>query len=278
MDAANPALPFPPPPPEFDDFVEGENRQALAAVRTLSAQWESAESAQRGEGGGVTNTQQDALPVQAIYVWGGSGCGKTHLLRVAAHSARQYRQTAFYVSAHDSLPQPQPSLLAVDNIERLSSANRLLLFDWQNKIAPAAAYRILAAGNAPPNELPLGTEIAARLTAGLVFRLRELSETEKREALARYAHRRGFDLPVGVVHLLLTRLPRDMSSLVAALADLDRFLLAQHKSLTLPLAHAWLQQKTPSLLDNNRDSRIAPHMSAAPYSGDTLTHQRTKLH
>ena len=216
-------LPFAPPPPEFDDFIEGENRQILMAARALD--------------------DNDA-PSPSLYVWGGGG--KTHLLRMIVAMARP-RRAAFYVGAEQAIPPPVPGLLAADDIDNMSEEKRLSLMDWQNKISPGGSYRILAAGNSPPDDAGLGEEIAARLSAGLVFRLRDISEEEKKRALSGYARRRGFVLPDEVIDLFLTRLPRDMTSLTAALADLDGFLLPRQKPLTLSQARQWLRGRSPAL-------------------------------
>lgn len=220
-------LPFAPPPPEFEDLLEGENYQALAAVRRMV------------EGDGA---------FCSLYVWGKTGCGKTHLLQVAAANMRRQNRAAFYAGRGENIPPPMPGLLAADDIGQIPPDNRTVFFDWQNKLCPGVArYCILAAGDAPPPMLDIGGEIAARLSAGLVFRLREITETEKRQALARYARRRGFDLPEAVGDLFLTCLPRDMTSLAAALADLDGFLLARQKPLTLRLARQWINNRPPTL-------------------------------
>lgn len=212
-------LPFAPPPPEFDDFIEGENRHILSAARALAA--------------------GDAA-VSSLYVWGGGG--KTALLRATAFKARAH-SAAFYVGGGLDIPPPMPGLLATDDVQKLSGENRLLLFDWQNKVRPGADYRIFAAAAAPPAKIGIGEEIAARFCAGLVFRLHEISETEKRRALSRYARRRGFAPPERVLNMLLTRLPRDMTSLTTALSDLDAFLFARALPLTPQSAGKWLRHR-----------------------------------
>lgn len=218
-------LPFAPPPPEFDDLIEGENREILAATRAL--------------------TEDDG--VFSVYVWGGGG--KTALLRAAIHGARR-RAAAFYVGGGQDIPPPMPGLLAADDLHCLSEKNRLALFDWHNKIRPGADYRILAAAAVPPSHAGIGEETAARCYAGLVFRMREISESEKRRALSRYARRRGFAVPERVLGFLLSRLPRDMTSLTGALSDLDKFLLARSLPLTLQSAAKWWRHRLPAMFDD----------------------------
>ena len=53
----------PPPQPTLENFVVGPNAEVLAQVRALLA----GQSAER-----------------FVYLWGGTGCGKTHLLQAVA--------------------------------------------------------------------------------------------------------------------------------------------------------------------------------------------------
>ena len=69
-----------------------------------------------------------------------------------------------------------------------------------------------------------------------------LSDDEKPAALAAYARARGFSLADDVIGYLLAHGRRDMRTLVATLAALDRRSLAQKRPVTLPLLREWLQR------------------------------------
>jgi DnaA family protein len=60
--------------------------------------------------------------------------------------------------------------------------------------------------------------------------------------LAAYARGRGFELSAEVIDYLLRHGRRDMPSLLAALAALDRFSLAAKRPITVPLLREWLQE------------------------------------
>ena len=207
--------------PDLEDLIEGENRLAINAIRLLF--------------------ENERPATRSIYLWGARGCGKTHLLRATVTATRVRHLDAFFVGDNDAIFPPISGLLAIDDIQQLSEKNRLSLFDWQNKTVANRRCRLLMAGDSPPDNLPLGDEIINRLCTGLVFQLREISETEKRHALERYAQRRGFDLPDNVMKSFLDHLPRDMSSLTAAVVNLDQFLLTQKKPLTSQSVHHWLR-------------------------------------
>ncbi len=77
---------------------------------------------------------------------------------------------------------------------------------------------------------------------GLVFEIVPLADADKAQALAAYARERGFRLSDDVIAYLLAHGRRDMPSLVATLAALDRHSLAIQRGITVPLLRNWLQR------------------------------------
>ena len=61
------------------------------------------------------------------------------------------------------------------------------------------------------------------------------------EALATQAEARGLRLPQDALDYLLARAPRDMRSLAALLAALDRYSLEQKRAITVPLLREVLE-------------------------------------
>ena len=221
---------FPPSPPGMGDFVAGQNLEALVAARAVA----------RGE------------MRESVYLWGPEGGGKSHLLRAAAEEAQTMKIPAALINSDADapkmrspesrvIPRPFPGLLAVDNAERVGAQNEVALFDWFN--CPRDSHFILLAGNCPPHSLPLRPELQTRVGGGLGFCLRTLSDADKSRALALFAGRRGFALPEEIAALMLSRLPRNMAKLTAALADLDSFLIAGNKKLTPRSAREWMSAR-----------------------------------
>ena len=60
-------------------------------------------------------------------------------------------------------------------------------------------------------------------------------------ALATQAEARGLRLPQDALDYLLARAPRDMRSLAALLAALDRYSLEQKRAITVPLLREVLE-------------------------------------
>jgi DnaA family protein len=102
---------------------------------------------------------------------------------------------------------------------------------------------VLAAGRHPPAQLALREDLRTRLAWGLVYQLKPLSDAEKVLHLRAQAARRGVPLSDEVIAYLLSRLPRDLSSLNAVLEALDRYSLATKRPVTLPLVRAALEKK-----------------------------------
>ncbi len=206
-----------PPAPTLDNFVAGENAEVLAALRALL----------RGE-----------LGEQFIYLWGGSGSGRSHLLRAvlqgfrAAGRAVHTQVEAAAVAADD--------VVGCDDVQRLDAPVQIELFNIFNNLKSGAGV-LLATGDVPPARLALRADLLTRLASGLVYEVRALSEEARRAALREYAVARGFTLPEEVAEYLLLRAPRDLSSLRALVDALDQWSLEQKRAITVPLARELLQ-------------------------------------
>lgn len=160
-----------------------------------------------------------------VYLWGEAGSGRSHLLRAAALS--------------------NPRLVIADDVETLDAEAQQALFSAINA-ARDGGSPVLAAGKAPPAQLALREDLTTRLSWGLVYQLRLLTDAEKALHLRSEAARRGLHLTDEVVWYLLNHLPRDLASLNAVLDRLDRHSLARQRAVTLPLVRE-------ALSDNNDD-------------------------
>jgi len=202
------------PEPTLENFIAGENTELLVRLAKTAA-------------GGLRET--------FIYLWGGAGCGRTHLLRATANAAQ-----GVYRAPNDALPESAPSLLALDDVERLDAQGQHAAFNAANR-ARETGRVLIAAGDAPPAQLALREDLRTRLGWGLVYRVHPLDDAAKSAYLRDEAARRGLRLGDGVTEYLLTRLPRGLDSLSAVVALLDRYSLARQRQVTLPLVREALQ-------------------------------------
>lgn len=214
-----------PPAPTLDNFVTGENAEVVAALRTLAS----------------------GTSERFVYLWGGKGSGRTHLLRAvlrewqaAGRTARLYvceeSPAAAAVAATDAI--------AVDDVQYMSPQAQVELFNIYNGLRDSSGL-LLVAGDVPPARLALRPDLLTRLAWGLVYEVRALSEVDRRAALQTYAAARGFAMPDEVTDYLLARAPRDLSSLRALVDTLDRLSLEQKRAITVPLARELLQAVSP---------------------------------
>ena len=191
--------------PAFENFIPGQNREAMSAV-------------QRGSLGTIRE--------KIIYLWGGTGSGKTHLIE----SAKRMQVAVFEKSL-----EPIPPRILVDNVETLADSDQIALFNAINQLATVEGSLVLTAGATAPRDLPLRPELSSRLGSGLVFQMHTLHDEEKVAALQAHARARGFALRQDVAQYLLRYGRRDMASLMHVLDELDKFSLETGREITLPL-------------------------------------------
>ena len=207
------------------NFVVGRNQQALDALQRLLA---------------------GQLPEPIVYLWGASGCGRSHLAAAIAATPSGWRWDAAAAPA-------APGVAVVDDIEDVRDQRaQIALFNRLNAVretgwTQAADRRIgcLVIGSAAPAQLDLRADLRTRLAWGHVFQLQLLDDVEKAEFLRAHAAARGATVSPELVTYMLLNLPRDLRTLAAALDALDRFALAQQRPLTVPLLKTWLNQPNP---------------------------------
>ena len=206
---------------DFEYFLTGPNGQALVALRRVVA-----------SGG-------------ALYLWGGPGTGKTHLLTAAADEAQRAGRTAIRIGIGE-VGSPEDvsgdELVCVDDLQ--CGAGRLdrekALFLLYEKIREVGGSLLMAA-NVSARTLPIAREdLGSRLVWGLSYRLLELADDDKVHALQLRARSRSLDLPGETARYLLNRFPRDMHTLFALLDRIDSGSLAAQRRLTLPFVREYL--------------------------------------
>ncbi len=214
--------------PDFDAFTPGDNAEALTAVRAVAT--------------------GDGAP---LFLHGGNGSGKSHLLQAAARAAHQAGRAAAYLPLSvyaDSTPDviggfTHLQLIAVDECEAVwgrpewAAALVRLLDDQRSR-----GDSLLLASRSAPSGSGASTlpDLRTRLSACAVFGLRPLNDAGRRDALQRRAHARGLSLGDEVADYLIRRLPRDLSSLMSALDTLDKASLSAQRRLTIPFVQQCL--------------------------------------
>ncbi|CAM5787341.1 DnaA regulatory inactivator Hda [Castellaniella caeni] len=229
--------------PTLDTFVAGSNGAVVEALRTLS-------------------------PGHALYLWGGHGSGRSHLLRARAQEPGCHyldaRTPAYLLQALATDEERVLRLVAVDDVEELSAAAQAALFALFNRWRAAAstpdAFALLTAGDRAPLTMPLREDLRTRLGWDLVYRIEQLSDEDRAQALRDRALQRGLKLPDDVLHWILIHHDRDMGRLTTLIDTLDQYSLSRHRPVTLPLLKELLARTGQHPADT-LDTSTAPDAS-----------------
>lgn len=179
-----------------------------------------------------------------IYLWGGHGCGKTHLLQAACHEVSEKGKGVVYLPMGElSAMSPQllegmeqMALVCIDDLDLIAGDTHWeqALFHLYNRIRECDK-RLVVAGRSSPNSLDLSLpDLVSRLGWGPVFQLQSLNDEGKASALRLRASQRGMVMSPDVAAYLLTHAPRDMRALFTLLDELDEVSLAAQRKITIP--------------------------------------------
>lgn len=233
------ALPFPlAPHASFATFVAANASPVLAQAR-LAATGRSA----------------------PVWLWGGAGSGRTHLLQAACRAADEAGLRSMYLPlGHPDLDEPQllreleeMDFLALDDVHAVIGAH-----DWERALfrvlesAQTGVPALLLAASLPPvNAAWHLPDLGSRASAAVVFRLDQLNDEERLQALSLHAAHRGLALPESAGRYLLERVGRDMATLCGWLERLDRASLAAQRRLTVPFIRSLLVDQGEPVRDRS---------------------------
>ncbi len=210
---------LPEPEETLDNFVTGSNRELLHTL---------------------THIESLAPAERFIHLWGEPASGRSHLLRAMGRGPN----ASFHsILSGDTVPEYSAAIriYAVDDVDRLDDAGAARLFNLINQCKQQPGAAVLTSAAQAPAQLNLREDLRTRLGWGLVFRVERLNDHDIEAALMLHARQIGVDLPPEVVHYLLTRFTRDMRFLTRLVEELDRYALAQHRPLTVPLVRDFMR-------------------------------------
>jgi DnaA family protein len=214
------------PGPTLHNFFAGPNQDALQHLQLWAG-----------------NAKRSPVPT---YVWGESGCGKTHLLRAVQACLRDLGSAVGWLDATVAEPPAFDDAWRVvifDDVHLYTAVQQQAAFNWfVNATTPGDGQQlwVLAAGRVPPSDLALREDLRTRLGWGHIFQLQVLSEPERRAVLRQQADERGVFLSDEVMDFMLHRFSRDLSSLIQLLDQLDGYALQTQRAITIPLIKAML--------------------------------------
>lgn len=210
---------FTPPRPTLTNFLVGQNGQLVHELRQLTG-----------------NVGFNPF----VYIYGTTGCGKSHLLRSVAAQLG----VNVFPGNNRFVFKPGEQALVIDNIDQLTPYSQVQLFNaFNSSLAENKPGKIILASEFAPAELKLRDDLRTRIEAGLCQRVHPLSDQEKHEALQTMAKSRGLLLSEEVIDYALLYFQRDMGSLMAVMDSLDRFSLEQQKPVSVNLLRHWMKRR-----------------------------------
>ena len=182
--------------------------------------------------------------VHSMYLFGLSGVGKSHLL----HASCAYADTLGFTSL--CLSFSELTQLSVDVLDGLENIDLVCLddiqliagnkkwqqgvFDLYNRMVEQNKCLIITGDQSVTNLNISLPDLVSRLSWGLTEQVKPLSDEEKSFSLQYRAQQRGLYISDEVASFLINRLSRDMTSLIAALEQLDQASIREQRRITIP--------------------------------------------
>lgn len=177
-----------------------------------------------------------------VYLWGGAGSGKTHLLQALCAEREDERALILDLAQwRELVPEVLGGLEALDwvcldNLDAIAGEMdwEESVFDLCNRLRESGT-RLRVCAHVAPRALSLALpDLVSRLEWGPRFALQALDDAGRMRALALHAKSRGLQLPEEVRNFLIRRAPRDNHALLAMLKRLDKDSLVHQRHLTIP--------------------------------------------
>jgi DnaA family protein len=174
-----------------------------------------------------------------IYVYGGTGRGKTHLLQGAISRALAKKKNGMYIDCNEPMPEhvidyiDQLDWIGIDNINIIDSQQQHLFFDLYNR-AKLAGVSMLVSGQTLPSSLTIMNDLKTRLGLATVFELEELNDDSTKAVLMNQMSERNLTIEPKVYEYLFKHYSRNVNTLISAINLLDQASLQSKQVITIP--------------------------------------------
>ncbi len=193
-------------------------------------------------------------PIEFLYLWGGSGTGKSHLLLAIAEGLQLDEKQVVYLPMTELIDKPSAEILrslekvdvvCIDDLDVISQSPQWQedLFHCFNRLQNTQCKLLVAAKNNPSNLTIELADLRSRLSTGLIYQLHKLDDKDSVKALLVQAHARGLEMPKEVAQYLLRHFSRDMVDQIALLQTLDNASMAAQRKLTIPFVKQVLDDR-----------------------------------
>lgn len=204
----------------FDDFIVESNASAIENLRLFS------------------NSS-----VYIFYLWGESGCGKSHILNAFINENIESKNSSILIKPKDLKNREYVTLIhmfdyiCIDNVEQISNDKLLeeALFFWINEVKQLQKKIILASQISNIDENWKLPDLRSRLASGQTHQVLPLSRHGVLKVFRQQAKQKGIALDEKVINYLEKNCPMNMIFLQELLKQLDKATLIHKKQVTIPL-------------------------------------------
>jgi len=182
---------------------------------------------------------------QYLFIWGGEGSGRSHILQAGCHHTADNGLACQYLPLKDFVDFEPESLLdsleqiplvCLDDIDSVLGQNNWdeALFHFFNRIKSSENKLIIAANDAPNRLQCKLPDLLSRLSWGPVFHFGHYTDEDKQDILQHRASNRGLQLSSESAQFILQHNSRDMENIMSTLDKLDQSSLVNKRRLTIP--------------------------------------------
>jgi DnaA family protein len=182
----------------------------------------------------VEHLRHRELGFDAMWLWGRSGVGKSHLIQAVCHEA-----SVVYVPARELTDLAGYEVFDQVLIDDLDNwiGDRLLeeeLLQLYNDLK-ALGHRLVVTAQASPTRVRFAlADLESRMRSAGCFEVKPLVDEAAVPVLKRAANDRGLRLGDEVISFLLTRAARDLPELLDLLEVIDREAMSARRRVTVP--------------------------------------------
>ena len=188
---------------------------------------------------------------QLVYLWGGAGVGKSHLLQATLAVVSEQGLSGFYVPLkqlkHHSPPEVLENLeyqdvLCIDDVDEVAGDAEWqeALFHLFNRARIEQVGLIFSSQSAPMASPLTLLDLRSRLALSLVFQMNHLDDTALVDALIFIAKQRATSLSLDVAKFMVLHVSRSAAVLFELLEAVEIAALQSGRRLTIPFLKEFL--------------------------------------
>jgi len=195
---------------------------------------------------------EDHALYQSLFIFGQKNLGKTHLLLSIGNHVAEKGAKALYIQGTDFsnkvITSTQTQLMDVDyflldDIEQLTASKlaQEKLYLIYNTIIEKGGKVAFTSHSSPEKIENQESYLTSRFQSGMLAEIKPIDDDTTAKIIKKLALDINLILPENIIHFLLSRIPRDFSSIKDSVSALNRESYLQKKKVTLSLVKKTLK-------------------------------------